>query len=421
MGDASDPAPPTAASGSNGFIGCDSSEPTAANDFIFVLQFSQTLADKVSQRVTQRMTKPQSSSTPDDAHQDIHNQALDEQEMTKEKDLLSPENGGNAKKGRGLLHVPSRSSSQRNQQPSPTTTGLSGVTVSESRNSIGGHSKESKSSMLGRQRNGSASSQRSGVETEPTNTPGNSLPASPVSPPQKKKKSGGLLSLLGCCAAPDHPNGLDEADGNVHKLSHLPTRPTTSKSRQNTPQDQPSTSKTQLQEKEPQNQLQTTQESKGKRVSGTSTQDQSTVGGHDTDSKLVNSTAPAVRVEPPQGKNSENVPVEESKDDEGDIPMRDAETETPAQSKQPQVPSPDDPITRTIPPPPPGPAPIANPPMPAIHEGAGPSAPPEPKALLPPIAPEHKGRKCLVLDLDETLVHSSFKVRMHNFYNFAGR
>jgi len=32
-----------------------------------------------------------------------------------------------------------------------------------------------------------------------------------------------------------------------------------------------------------------------------------------------------------------------------------------------------------------------------------------PKPLLPPIAPEHVGRKCLVLDLDETLVHSSLK------------
>ncbi|KAG6842106.1 hypothetical protein C0991_002760 [Blastosporella zonata] len=31
------------------------------------------------------------------------------------------------------------------------------------------------------------------------------------------------------------------------------------------------------------------------------------------------------------------------------------------------------------------------------------------KPLLPPILPEHAGRKCLVLDLDETLVHSSFK------------
>ncbi|KAL0956289.1 hypothetical protein HGRIS_002447 [Hohenbuehelia grisea] len=32
-----------------------------------------------------------------------------------------------------------------------------------------------------------------------------------------------------------------------------------------------------------------------------------------------------------------------------------------------------------------------------------------PRPLLPPIAPEHAGRKCLVLDLDETLVHSSFR------------
>ncbi|KAJ7045448.1 HAD-like domain-containing protein [Mycena alexandri] len=32
-----------------------------------------------------------------------------------------------------------------------------------------------------------------------------------------------------------------------------------------------------------------------------------------------------------------------------------------------------------------------------------------PKPLLPPVLPEHVGRKCLVLDLDETLVHSSFK------------
>ena len=39
---------------------------------------------------------------------------------------------------------------------------------------------------------------------------------------------------------------------------------------------------------------------------------------------------------------------------------------------------------------------------------------PEPtqKWLLPPIRQELRGRKCLVLDLDETLVHSSFKVRL---------
>ena len=35
--------------------------------------------------------------------------------------------------------------------------------------------------------------------------------------------------------------------------------------------------------------------------------------------------------------------------------------------------------------------------------------------LLPPLQPQLKGRKCLVLDLDETLVHSSFKVRLIKF------
>ncbi|KAJ9101924.1 hypothetical protein QFC19_005005 [Naganishia cerealis] len=34
----------------------------------------------------------------------------------------------------------------------------------------------------------------------------------------------------------------------------------------------------------------------------------------------------------------------------------------------------------------------------------------KPAPLLPPISPEHQGRKCLVLDLDETLLHSSFKM-----------
>ena len=33
-----------------------------------------------------------------------------------------------------------------------------------------------------------------------------------------------------------------------------------------------------------------------------------------------------------------------------------------------------------------------------------------PRGLLPLVRPEHRGRKCLILDLDETLVHSSFKV-----------
>lgn len=53
-----------------------------------------------------------------------------------------------------------------------------------------------------------------------------------------------------------------------------------------------------------------------------------------------------------------------------------------------------------LPPPPPLPAPEA-----PIAPDAG-----EPQWLLPPPVPHLQNRKCLVLDLDETLVHSSFKV-----------
>ncbi|KAF7543450.1 hypothetical protein G7Z17_g10724 [Cylindrodendrum hubeiense] len=319
-------------------------------------------------------------------------------EMAKEKDLLSPEDGTNAKKG-GLLSVPSRSSSQRNQS-SPTSTGLSGATVSDSRNSIGSRSKDSKGSFRGRRRNGSTSSNRTGGDTEPTNTPVNSQPTSPVTPPQKKKKkSGGLLAFLGCCVTPDSPNTVDGNDENVHKLDKLPQRPATAKSRTQTPQEQPKTAT----EKDPQ-QPPTTQESKDAPISSGTTDNEITVAERDRESKQ--SIPPAVTVEPPQSppatehqdEGKQAKPAETSDVDMRDVPAAEAE-EAPAAADEP---------TQTIPPPPPGPGPA--PVLPVSFAEAGPSAPPPVKWLLPPIAPEHKGRKCLVLDLDETLVHSSFKI-----------
>ena len=67
------------------------------------------------------------------------------------------------------------------------------------------------------------------------------------------------------------------------------------------------------------------------------------------------------------------------------------------------------------PPPPPGNRPVMgteeqNSQQPDHNALAVASAEPPRKWLLGEIRPEHKGRKCLVLDLDETLVHSSFKV-----------
>lgn len=57
-----------------------------------------------------------------------------------------------------------------------------------------------------------------------------------------------------------------------------------------------------------------------------------------------------------------------------------------------------------LPPPPPPPPPPAAPEIPHPPEAG------EQEWLLPPPLPHLQNRKCLVLDLDETLVHSSFKV-----------
>ncbi|QVM05868.1 hypothetical protein D8B26_000575 [Coccidioides posadasii str. Silveira] len=73
-----------------------------------------------------------------------------------------------------------------------------------------------------------------------------------------------------------------------------------------------------------------------------------------------------------------------------------------------------------LPPPPPPPSDRA----PQTPETQAPPVPPVPpekaQFLLPPIEPHLKNRKCLVLDLDETLVHSSFKVIYAPFMVWKG-
>lgn len=53
---------------------------------------------------------------------------------------------------------------------------------------------------------------------------------------------------------------------------------------------------------------------------------------------------------------------------------------------------------------------VAPPSRSSIEESASATGSETQRWLLPPIRPEMRGKKCLVLDLDETLVHSSFKV-----------
>lgn len=275
--------------------------------------------------------------------------------------------------------------------------------------------------MFRRTRDGRASSNRLGVGTGPTATPGKSDPSSSAVGSRKKKK-GGFLALFGCCGVPDSANGIDtEPPVPSHKLDKIPDRPATASRRTATPSEQPSASKTQLSEKEPTQQAQMTHgpPKDGNRISGTSTQDQSTVGGErDNESKQTTlvgqgSGNPAISVEPPHTTTADVEKVDEApseKDAEGDVPMSDADAARQQADDAAIVAAEEQ--SANVPPPPPGPMPaVPSAPTSSLVESPPAVAPDQPqKFLLPPQAPEHKGRKCLVLDLDETLVHSSFKV-----------
>lgn len=312
------------------------------------------------------------------------------------------EDVGTSKGDRKLLKVPSRSSSQQRNQSSAASTGLSGATVTDHRNSIGGRSKESKGSIAGRQRNGSASSRRSGRDSEQGNAFRTSQPSSPSSSEQKKrKKRGGLLMLFGCCVVPDAANAVDDGEPeNVQKVEKLPTRPATAKPRPQATQD-PAPAKIAEKESQP----------KADDNEASASGENHVPCPEQQDEEPKQPAPPAVTIDPPKPDPEEisNEPRESDKSDSGDedVSMPDASPEAP--QAVPVAPQSDEPQQRTIPPPPPGPGPAAVAPLPVFEPG--PDAQDAQKWLLPPVALEHKGRKCLVLDLDETLVHSSFKVR----------
>lgn len=311
---------------------------------------------------------------------------------TTESPRDQPIDDSNTNKSRSLLKVPSRSSSQK-KQTSSSGTGLSGPTVNEPRNSISGRSKDSKSSILGRPGNGSVSSKHTaGGDSNPTNTPEISQPSSPMQ--KRKKKSGGLLSFLGCCAAPDSGNEAEGEAENVHKLDKLPQRPATAKSRTQTPQDQNNAKV--VNEKDPLS----SQTAPDQTVSSTADVDQIAPVNGDASRQIA--VPPAVTVEPPKRQTTDADELDNSNNQ--DVQMQDA----PPSDEQNDVPATSSEEAPKALPGPPGPAPpvVVAVPLP----DAGSSAPEPQKWLLPAIAPEHKGRKCLVLDLDETLVHSSFKV-----------
>lgn len=106
----------------------------------------------------------------------------------------------------------------------------------------------------------------------------------------------------------------------------------------------------------------------------------------------------------------EQTPRQETKD--VDVPMVDAPPIAPSPEEKSKNPEERDESQPQINLPPPPPRNGQDRPAGGIGRSPSNAATPSEKQLwlLPPIQPRFRGKKCLVLDLDETLVHSSFKV-----------
>lgn len=306
--------------------------------------------------------------------------------------MQSLEEGVNIKSGQRLLKVPSRSSSQQKTLSNLTSTRSSAVTVGESRSSIGGVSKESKESFVEMSHIGTEAEQRSHPEIEPTSTGGHTQPSSPATSEQKqRKRKGGFLSFLGCCGS-DAAGSAEGDKENVHKLDKLPQRPTTAK-RTAAASGQDATSK-HANDKNQQAGSGLEDEN-----GASSSHDANTASEELTSEQKHSATTNQHESSDAQDSSSDRQAGNASANH--DNTMQDATEETSNTTTTAN----DRLGGRTIPPPPPGPVPTSEPVVDvAVQEPR--------KWLLPPIAPEHKGRKCLVLDLDETLVHSSFKVNI---------
>jgi carboxy-terminal domain RNA polymerase II polypeptide A small phosphatase len=362
-----------------------------------------------------------------------------------------------SRKNRGLLHVPSRSSSQKNQ-PSPTSTGLSGATVSDPTDSIGGRSRESKGSIMGRRRNGSAtSSKRSGAATGVTNSnTGIANASTSVSAPiQKPKKTRGFLGFLNCCGVPEYATGVDSDEiplpvKKVTKDSSQAVPTTSSKPESSNLQSTSIRSTVPVIEKEAlgqvdpvpnasADQVETSQAvSRGKSVNSQGKVDRKTSLRDARDQPLPaipqdadkileaqdSSANPSVVVQAPAAahpRQDDQIPIKAQNQDGSDVSKDSLMAEaSPITAEVPKASVTDQQEVKskssTLPPPPPPPLPLPEPAQnsanPSQESATAENAEEKQQWLLPPIEPRFHGKKCLVLDLDETLVHSSFKVTL---------
>ncbi|KFY55066.1 hypothetical protein V497_07228 [Pseudogymnoascus sp. VKM F-4516 (FW-969)] len=343
------------------------------------------------------------------------------------------------KKNHTLLHVPSRSSSQK-IQPSPTATALSGATASDPTGSIGGGSRKSNSSIIGEKRNGTSPA---AAESTPAKVHAATSQSAQM---QKPKKSRGFLSFLNCCGVPDSANGIDP-DDTAHPVK--PTTSTTSQARVATPNKPVSSapdvtnSHKSAQQPEKAAMAEDNPTSEGRSsVEGTGLKHPQTVAEQHSNSKDArNQPLPAIPRDAEESVGDTNTlsasnpvvfvqaptPILPQQDSSIPISSQDATNNGSAQAdtkvhagasaessatKEVEGDRQANTANTALPPPPPiagantNSSALSQPHVPSVAD----SVEEKQQWLLPPIEPRFAGKKCLVLDLDETLVHSSFKI-----------
>ncbi|KPI43086.1 Phosphatase PSR1 [Cyphellophora attinorum] len=319
---------------------------------------------------------------------------------------LSPDDAATKSSG---VNIPSRTSSQQNPQSStsPTTQSAEVEQAPAAR-------RGSKRSILTRSRNNSRSSRRSAraTRTGDTKEAVPPLPQNDGTRSEKKSRSG-FLAFLNCCSPSETVQDAKEDQPIPSKKTALPAAQT----KVARPIDQQPSSTEKTAETQP---LSEKSEEKG----ADDVEDEpkviyTEVGENDprneevVDEKVVkddyshllrveNVAQPATTIDQENKKSAAEV--------DPDTDMTDAPPLVPTPGPQvvdePVQPADVQPQV-TLPPPPP---------LSQRQEQIG-TIPPVPEAspekqtwLLPPAQPPLKGRKCLILDLDETLVHSSFKI-----------
>ncbi|EOD46932.1 putative dihydroxy-acid dehydratase [Neofusicoccum parvum] len=380
--------------------------------------------------------------------------------------------GAEAKPARkpSFLNVPHHGS-QTGEEATASGSGLSGATVSDGAESVG---RGSKRSFLGKRRAGStASSKRSQKARAATSekAPENAQAvgaAGPATQVQPKKKSGvsRILLILNCCGVPEKGNvvGQEESPEAPKKATKL--RSVRKQSAPATPakhKDVSAAESSTADSKEPIEEKAGKSTEAGDRLAKDFEKQQPLPGDAQADKPIpeppsasaqekrsldqplppipqpdrldtsaaaedgpqVNVQAPTPVVPSEEQAIADRTPEQQARD--ADIEMTDAGPSIPIAANE--VSMSEDASGQAVQQREQGPTKIDLPPPPPLVDRQAQTSPPsgstpqsqdsslavtpaEPpqKWLLPPIKPEFKGKKCLVLDLDETLVHSSFKI-----------